>query len=337
MKFIYRMLNGVLAGFHRTLAYFKAHTRMRILALSSVAIVLLAFAGLEGWKRWYAEQHDHDERQADVIHRSEGDLARYGVTFAEAAAGKLAVELKVPGEVKLNGDMVAHMIPRFPGIVRQVLKNLGDVVKKGEVLAVFENNANLAPFEMKSQMDGVVIEKNIALGEVIGADDEAFVVADLSQVWVDLFIYPADLVRIKAGQKVRIIDHNSNKEAQGTLSYVAPTISDHTRTALARVILPNQELTWRPGTFITGAIVIDESDVPVLIDGNSLQDIAGIPTIFVKDKEEDGFVATPVRIGRRDDKHVEILEGVAVGARIATSGSFLLKAEMTKGSAEHEH
>lgn len=335
MKYIIRFFNALLAFIHRVLNYLKTHSRVRAALIVSLAAIAIGVLGLQGWKHYKRDHDDHRQHEEGMVHRTEDDLAKYGVGFADAAAGKLAVELKVPGEVKLNGDLVAHMIPRFPGIVRQVQKNLGDAVKKGEVLAVFENNANLSSFEMRSQIDGVVIEKDIALGEVISADSEAFVVADLSQVWVDLFVYPTDLPQIKAGQRVRIMDHSTNKEVEGVLAYVAPTISDHTRTALARVILQNPNMAWRPGTFVTGAIVIDESDVAVLVDGNSVQDIAGIPTVFVK--KDDAFVATQVRIGRRDDKHVEVLEGVTIGARVATSGSFLLKSELTKGEAEHEH
>ncbi len=335
MKYIIRFFNALLAFIHRVLNYLKTHSRVRAVLIASLAAIAIGILGLQGWKHYKGDHEGHDEHEEGMIHRTEDDLAKYGVVFADAAPGKLAVELKVPGEVKLNGDLVAHMIPRFPGIVRQIQKNLGDAVKKGEVLAVFENNANLSSFEMRSQIDGVVIEKDIALGEVIGADSEAFVVADLSQVWVDLFVYPTDLPQIKAGQRVRIMDHSTNKEVEGVLAYVAPTISDHTRTALARVILQNPDMAWRPGTFVTGAIVIDESDAAVLVDGNSVQDIAGIPTVFVK--KDDAFVATQVRIGRRDDKYVEVLEGVTIGARVATSGSFLLKSELTKGEAEHEH
>lgn len=335
MAVINRLLNRALATFHGVVNYLKSHPRVRILLLSVLGLSLVVVGSMEGLRRWRASHDDHGDHPAEVVRRSEDDLAKYGVSFAEVGGGQLAVELKVPGEVKLNGDSLAHMVPRFPGVARQVLKNLGDTVKKGDVLAIFENNANLSTFEMRSQIDGVVIEKNVTLGEVISSDDEAFVVADLSHVWVDLFVYPTDLPRVKSGQRVRIIDQTSGKETTGTLAYVAPTISDHTRTALARVVLTNSDLTWRPGTFVTGAIVVDESTVSVMIDGAALQDVGGVPSVFLK--KDDSFVATPVRVGRRDDKNLEVLEGVTVGARIATSGSFLLKSEVTKGSAEHEH
>jgi cobalt-zinc-cadmium efflux system membrane fusion protein len=335
MKYVTPALNKALAVFHKVADYLKTHPRIKKLVVATLAILVVTGISYEGLRRWQMIKQAGEEHAHDIINRSEEDLSKYGVAFSDAAPGKLAVELKVPGEVKLNGDMLAHMVPRFPGVVRQVMKNLGDTVKKGDVLAIFENNANLAPFEMRSQMDGVIIEKNVALGEVIGTSDEAFVVADLNQVWVDLFIYPADLPRAKAGQRVRIIDQTSGKETAGTLAYVAPTISDHTRTALARVVLSNPDLAWRPGTFVTGAIVVDESDVPVMIDGMSIQDIAGVPTVFVK--KDNTFVAMPVRLGRKDDKNAEVLEGIPVGSRIATVGSFLLKSELTKGSAGEEH
>jgi len=220
---------------HRVIAFFKTYPRIRKLTFITAGLVLSVWAGFYGWHRWQGRLTSDEHEELDFVHRSEEDLAKFGVAFSRAEPGKLAVEMKVPGEVKLNGDAVAHMIPRFTGVVRQVLKNLGDPVKKGDVLAVFENNANLAAFDMRSQIDGVIIEKNITLGEVIGSTEPAYVVADLSKVWVDLSIYPADLPRAKAGQRVRIIDQTASREAEGVLAYVAPTVSDHTRTALARV------------------------------------------------------------------------------------------------------
>jgi len=328
-------LNMMLTAYHSTTRFLYRHPRLGRLVYGTLVLALVGGGVYIGWEQWKLAQHEREAHEAEVIHRSEEDLTKYGVSFEDAGTVKLSVELKVPGEVKLDGDKLAHMVPRFSGVVRQVMKNLGDIVKKGETLAIFENNANLAPFEMRSQLDGVIIDKNVAVGEVIGNTDEAFAVADLSQVWVDLYVYPADLPRVKAGQKVRVIDQTAGREAEGTLAYVAPTISDHTRTALARVVLPNSDMVWRPGTFVTGAIIVDESDVSVAVDSESVQDMSGVPTVFVK--KDDSFVATPIKLGRRDDKHVEILEGLTPGMRIATSGSFLLKSELTKGSAEHEH
>jgi len=336
IKIIRPTINRLLKIFHVLSRYFKTHPRMRALVLMSSALAFVSAMGVIGWRQWKLALLSVDEDHVATIHRSEEDLTKYGITFIDAAPGKLAVELKVPGEVKLNGDALAHMVPRFPGVVRQVHKNLGDVVKKGEVLAVFENNANLAVFEMRSQIDGVIIEKNATLGEVIGSSEEAFVIADLSKVWVDLFIYPTDLSRVKAGQHVRVIDQTSNREIAGTLAYVGPTISNHTRTALARVVLDNPDMVWRPGTFVTGAIVVDEGEVPVMIDAAAVQDLTGVPTVFLKKGDE--FIATPVRLGRRDDKHIEVLDGVTVGSRLASTGSFLLKAEIAKGNLEeHVH
>ena len=329
-------LNTSLTCYHQSSRFFRTYPRIKNLTLSTGFLIVAIIASRAAWNRWKQEKLIHDEHALEVVNRTEDDLAKFGVSFADIGPGKMAVELKVPGEIKLNGDMLAHMIPRFPGVAKQILKNLGDTVKKGDILATFENNANMATFEMRSQLDGVIIEKNVALGEVIGSSDEAFIVADLSQVWVDLYIYPTDLLKVKAGQKVRILDHTADNKAEGTLAYVAPTVSDHTRTALARVILQNTDMKWRPGTFITGAILVDETDAAILVDKAAITEIGGQTTIFVK--KDDHFLATPVRVGRSDDHNFEILDGVNAGTRVATSGSFLLKSEIAKSDmAEHEH
>jgi cobalt-zinc-cadmium efflux system membrane fusion protein len=336
-KYIRLFADQFLRMFHYCFGLFKKYPRVFKTCCALFVSLFLIIGSRYIYQNWEnlfnknAAEHDDE-----IVHRTEEELSKFGADFAEAAPGKLHIELKVPGEIKLNGDSVAHMVPRFPGLAKQVLKNLGDQVKKGDVLAIFENSANMAIFEMRAQIDGTIIEKNITLGEVLGTSEEAFTVADLSSVWVDLYVYPADLTHVRAGQRVRVLDQASGTSSDGILSYVAPTVSDHTRTSLARVKLENPELKWRPGTFITGAILVDESDAPLLINKQAVVDIGGVSTVFVRNNNY--FIAKPVKTGRMDDLNVEILDGISSGSRIVVKGSFLLKSELAKaGLEDHEH
>ncbi|GAI97715.1 unnamed protein product, partial [marine sediment metagenome] len=83
------------------------------------------------------------------------------------------------------------------------------------------------------------IDKHITLGEVVSDAADIFVVADLSSVWVDLHVYPKDLMKIKKGQKVVISAGQTMPDAEGVISYVGPVVGTESRTALARVVLPN--------------------------------------------------------------------------------------------------
>lgn len=138
--------------------------------------IALVGVGLAGWRsQWFGlaggaeggpaaagqaeDQHRGEESHSEaegprVIQLSDEQLATHGIELAEAGAGVLDIELTLPGEVKLNADRVAHVVPRMAGVVREVRKRIGDTVQGGEVLAVLDSQeladakaALLASFE----------------------------------------------------------------------------------------------------------------------------------------------------------------------------------------------
>lgn len=277
----------------------------------------------------------HEDRDDEGVVRFKAEqLAAIGVTLAVAGPAKIDHGIELLGEVRPNADMLAHIVPRFPGIVRQVRKSVGDDVRAGEVLATIESNESLAPYELKTQLDGTIIERDITRGESIDREKQAFVIADLSSVWIDLAVYQKDLDRVRVGQGVRISTGPGLREDEGTISYIAPIVDEPTRTAVARVHLPNPERTWRPGLFVT-ARVLDPTPAAIVVQRAALQTIGGRPSVFVE--TEEGFTAHPVTLGRTGETLVEVITGIEAGDRYAAANSFLLKAELGKGEAEHEH
>jgi cobalt-zinc-cadmium efflux system membrane fusion protein len=150
---------------------------------------------------------------------------------------------------------------------------------------------------------------------------------------VDLSIYPKDLPLIQIGQNAVIVA--GDVEAQGKISYVQPLVSEETRRTFARVVLDNRNGAWRPGLFVSGKVATGQIDVPLQVTRSALQSFGGETVVFVQ--EEEGFEPRPVTLGRGDDSHVEIVAGLKPGERYVETGSFLLKAELQKGEAEHEH
>ena len=177
-------------------------------------------------------------------------------------------------------------------------------------------------------------KEHITLGERLTTDANAFTIADLSSVWVDISVPPKDLVHVKKGAKVSISAGQGLPDARGTIAYVAPVIAGRTRTALARVVLPNPEGHWRPGLFVTARISVAEEDVAVLVRKTALQTIDDETVVFVPTGE--GFQPKPIFLGRSDRDHVEVLSGVHAGDRYVADGSFILKARLvTSGLDPH--
>lgn len=277
----------------------------------------------------------HGEEMANRVELSAEAREASGIEVGAVGSHTIRVALTFPGEVVPNADRLAHVVPRFAGIAREVRKGLGDEVSQDEVLAVVEGNQSLATYEVRSLISGTVIEKHITLGEFVRDDADVFVVADLSTVWVNVSVYARDVPRVRRGQSVRIEGLGGGESAVGTIDYIGSSVGEETRAASARVVLSNPTRRWKPGTFVTAHIVIETVSAVVSVRDDALQRIVGRHHVFVEDG--DGFVARAVTIGRTDGEWTEIVSGLKAGERIATRGSFILKSELLKSEAGHGH
>jgi cobalt-zinc-cadmium efflux system membrane fusion protein len=312
--------------------------------MKAVLFGLLAVCLLGGatWNSTRAQDgHVHGEsyersQRGEIVPLSPSEVEEFGITVVTAGPGKIESSISVPAEIRANADRLAHIVPRYAGIVTAVKANIGDRVEEGQVLARVEGDESLAPFDVVTLISGTVIAKHITLGEAVGRGNPAFEIADLSSVWVDITVYQRDLERVRVDQKVELyVGHELF--ATGTLSYVTPVVDESTRTATARAVLPNRDGRWLPGMFATAKIITSEETVPVAIDRAALHTFEDYPVVFVQTSE--GFVPRRVTTGRMDAGGVEILEGLSAGERYVESGGFTIKAELGKKSfgASHAH
>lgn len=279
-------------------------------------------------------EHGHHDDAGGHVRLSPEQLREFDVVVSTAGPGTVDLGVDLPGAVQPNGDELAHIVPRFPGIVREVRKTIGDVVRAGDVLAVIESSESLAPYPLTTLIGGTVIEKHLTRGEAVDREKQAFVIADLSSVWVDCSVFQKDLDRVAVGNRVRVSAGPDGPEAEGALSYVTPVLDQPTRTATARVVLENQSGRWRPGMFVT-VRVLAPVHVVVAVPQAAIQSVANERVVFVETAE--GFQTRAVRVGRSAAQTVEILSGLAAGDRYISSNAFLAKAELGKAAAEHEH
>jgi cobalt-zinc-cadmium efflux system membrane fusion protein len=258
-----------------------------------------------------------------------------GISLAVAGPATIRERLVLNGRIAADEDALAHVMPRFPGVVRSVHKRLGDAVARGDLLAVIESNESLQPFELRARTAGTVIAKHVSPGEFVATDRELFRIADLESVWVDLDVYRRDFARLRAGQLVRVDAGDGSPPAESTLSYLSPVGAVSTQTSLARAVLPNPEGAWRPGLFVTAEVEVDALTVPVAVQLEAIQRLRDGDIVFIA--EGNVFEAQPVELGRRDATHVEIVSGLAAGQSYVAAGSFVLKAEAGKSGATHDH
>ncbi len=358
----------------------------------------------EGHGKEAREEKGHGDEKGKVA-MTDAQVQAAGIAIEASAPAPIRQALQFPGEIRFNEDRTAHVVPRVAGVVERVSADLGQQVKKGQVLAVISSaavseqrselgaaqkrlelasatyarekklweekispeqdvlqarqalreaeiavanasqklaalgapatGASLGRYELRAPFDGMVVEKHIALGESVKEDANVFTISDLSTVWAEMNIAARELPRVRVGEKVTVRASAFDAAAEGRVAYVGALIGEQTRTARARVTLANPQLAWRPGLFVNVEVVADEASAPVTVSSEAVQIVDGQPTVFLK--VDGGFVAQPVRTGRSDGQRVEIVSGLAAGARHAAAGSFVVKSQQGKGSATHTH
>ena len=258
-----------------------------------------------------------------------------GIVIETAGPTIIKTTIKVNGRVLPNEDRMTHVIPRYPGIVKKIHKRLGDSVSKDEVVAVVESNESLQPYEVKSSIAGTVIKKEVTQGEFVKEGEAIYSVADLGTVWVNLNVQRKDFNKLKVGEEVTIFAGEGMTNATGVVSYISPFGAEDTQTMLARVELPNPTGAWNPGLFVTGEIVVEEAEVPVAVKASALQTFRDWDVVFMADGTM--FEIAILELGRRDGEWVEVLSGLDFGQKYAAENSFIIKADILKSGASHDH
>lgn len=359
----------------------------------------------------HSDGHD-EEGHGDEGHADEGKLtlsaqqiSSAGIAVEAAGPRELGSVVRFPGEIRFDEDRTAHVVPRVPGVVETVQANLGQAVKKGQILALiassqisemrseqqaaqrrlelarltFEREKQLWQdkisaeqdylqarqalqeaeiafanarqkvgaigasvssaggnrYELRAPFDAVVVEKHLTVGEVVSEATNAFVLSDLNQVWATFAVPPADLGKVVTGRAVRVSSPDMNAEVDGKVGYVGSLLGEQNRAATVRVTLTNPNGAWRPGLFVNIAVTSQTDRVAIAVPEAAVQSVEEKPSVFVR--TSDGFDTRPVTLGRRDGGYVEVTKGLQPGDRVATDGSFTLKSELGKATAEHSH
>jgi cobalt-zinc-cadmium efflux system membrane fusion protein len=198
-----------------------------------------------------------------------------------------------------------------------------------------EPEALLRRQEIRSPIAGHVVERKVELGVAVGRDQletELFVVADLDHTWAELAVSPEEVPMVRIGQTVSVAARGIEEKTQGQVIYISPIVDRDTHKVHVVAEIDNKDGVWRPGFFVTAAIVFDEQSVPIAVPLGAVQTMDGGPVAFVRTAE--GFQKRQVMLGQSDDRTTEVMSGLRLGEMIAVSNTFLLKAEMLKGAGE---
>ena len=284
----------------------------------------------------HGKKEGHDEHEEEVkLQLDAKTLKEFGVKIETAESGQITKTKLFPGEISIHLDYLAHITPRFPGVVKKIYQHIGDTVKKGDLLAVIESNDSLTPYKIKSPISGTIIEKHLTLGESVEANSHAFEIANLNTVWVTFSIFQDKFGEIEKGQSAIIQSSNGKHQMNGVISYISPTVDQHTRTQMGRIVISNKNNHWKPGMFVDVNVVFSRLKGGIVVPNSAIQKIDNKPFIFIK--ENDEFDPHPVQLGESDTQHVIVKSGLNRGEKYVADGGFILKAEFEKGSMSDGH
>jgi len=258
--------------------------------------------------------------------------ATSGIVTGQTVVGTIRETVTLTGRAEPNAERVRVIRARYPGTVRSVAVETGNTVKAGQTLALIESDDSLQTYAVSAPISGTVIKRMTNPGESSGTGP-LFEIIDMKTLWANLTAFPSDRSKLKLGQIVDVIAADGTAKTRGKISLISSAVTGPTSTV--RVIIDNADSRWTPGQFINAEVTINEQPAGITAPVSALQTMGENEVVFLV--EGDRYQAQPVETGRRDSERVEILSGVSLGARIVTNNSFLIKADIEKSGAAHEH
>lgn len=257
-----------------------------------------------------------------------------GVKTQQVGSAIIRETITLTGRLALNPNATAHVKARFAGVIRSVKKSLGDTVKAGEVLATVESNDSLQIYAVPSPINGVVLARHANSGEATEAS-ELFTVSDLSKVWAEFHVFQRDIEKVKLGQKVLVRGVEGTMQSMGVIDSLLPIAETSSQTVVARVIIDNKEGNWRSGMTVLGDVVINERTVPLAVKSSALQRFRDFTVVFAK--VGDTYEVRMLELGTNDGQFAEVLSGIKAGTEYVIENSFLIRADIEKSGASHDH
>ena len=222
-------------------------------------------------------------------------------------------------------------------IARQKLLALGLLEKEIAGLPD-EPEALLRRQEVRSPMAGRVVERKVDLGTAVGRDNletELFVIVDLDRVWVELAVSPADLPASRKARRGRSPPAQPRKRLTARIVFISPLVDKDTRSARVVAEIANGDGIWRPGSFVTAAIAVDEQ-AGLAGRADRAPSRPSAATRSSSSARQTGSKSVRSSSGATTSRSTEIVTGLQAGETIAVTNTFVLKAELLKGQPRTE-
>ncbi len=278
----------------------------------------------------YSWQYESFEGRTTIL----PEIAKsFDLKTGVAGAQELKESITLYGKIVAIPKYKSEVSARFDGTIESVHVSLGDTVKKGQVLAKIESNESLNTYNILSPINGVVTDK-IANKKEQTRGRQLFTITDTSTVWANLQIFPSELESIKKGATVIVTPSIGGKSYHGEISSIN-ILADDNQSVTARVELTNTNGLLLPGIHITGRVIVDEYTVPLAVKRTALQQFRDFTVVYAQ--VENDYEVRILELGRQDEEWAEVLGGLEPGTQYVTNNSYLVKADIEKSGAAHDH
>ncbi len=257
----------------------------------------------------------------------------FGLETAIAGPATLVETVEVYGQIVPNTERQSVVSARFDGEIKSIRVATGASVKAGQTLATIESNESLNSYSIAAPIDGVITERNANPGEQTNGRI-LFTIMDTSTVWADLSVFPKHRTQVKVGDLVTLATAIGEITAKSTIGRIK-VVADSNQAAIARVALDNAFGSFLPGMYVTAKIKVAEYSVPLAVKRNGLQAFRDFTVVYAKIGDE--YEVRMLELGRQDADAVEVLGGLDPGTRYVTANSYLVKADIEKSGASHDH
>ncbi len=281
-----------------------------------------------------AEHQGHDEHEEGGSRISPQAARDNGIETAVAGPGMLEITRRLTGRVHVDPGRVSRLRARYPGVIEWVGAQAWTQVNKGQVLARIESNDSLQSYALKAPIGGWVVSRAAQVGEITG-EEPLFVIANLDELWVELDVFDHDLEDVVIGQPVMLYDLHGQPLGRGQIDQLSPLAIHTAQSVRARVLVPNPDSQLRPGQYVRGEVIVARRTVDLLLPRSALQNLDGAVVAF--EQHGDEYEARQLTLGATDADAVEVVDGLWPGAQVVVGNSYLIKADIEKSGAAHEH
>lgn len=257
-----------------------------------------------------------------------------GITIEKAGPATIEQTIELLGNLDLAPGAKAELRARFPGKIISTERNVGDKVRAGETLARVESNESLQTYAITAPFDGVVLERNANVGDAAG-DGVLFIVGKPNKLVAHFHVFDRDTGRVKPGQTVRIRPLHGTVVAEAAMGSVSPVADPTTQTIIARAPFEDASGSFLSGMTVKGEVVIERVPVPLAVKTAAIQRFRDFEVVFARFGET--YEVRMLEIGRRTVEWVEVLDGIDPGQDYVVENSFMIKADIEKSGASHDH